>query len=301
MESGGAERVYGLRELTRILSLTARRAAQLRRLELLRPDRGYTFRDLLALRAASALLDAGASVRQIREALRALKQQDPDLQSPLTEVRFLVEGGRLLAQSDRVRFDPRTGQTVLALDPGDLSKRAEATLASGLVRSLQPPVTQAEVWFDRASEWDADPARWDDAIDAYRRVIALDPGCAAAWNNLGLLFHRRGQYDDARAAYLEALERDPRCAEAAYNLGSLDEDLGGAEQAIAYYRRALDIAPDYADAHFNLGAALARIGRNAEAVRHWQRYLELDSGSPWARIARAHLELVDPPGGGSAE
>ena len=36
-------------------------------------------------------------------------------------------------------------------------------------------------------------------------------------------------------------------------------------------------------------------GRDGEAIKHWQRYLELDSGSPWARIARAHLEIVDPP------
>jgi hypothetical protein len=34
-------------------------------------------------------------------------------------------------------------------------------------------------------------------------------------------------------------------------------------------------------------------GRGDEAAAHWQRYLELDSGSPWARIARAHLEVVD--------
>jgi hypothetical protein len=31
-------------------------------------------------------------------------------------------------------------------------------------------------------------------------------------------------------------------------------------------------------------------------VRHWQRYLQLDAGSPWAKIARAHLEIVEPPG-----
>ena len=46
------ERIYGLRELTRILTLTPERAAQLRRLELLHGDSGYTFRELLALRAA---------------------------------------------------------------------------------------------------------------------------------------------------------------------------------------------------------------------------------------------------------
>jgi tetratricopeptide (TPR) repeat protein len=293
------ERIYGHRELTRVLSLTPRRVAQLRRLDLLRRGGGYTFRDLLALKAASALLEAGAGVRQIREALTALRRQAPDLENPLAEVRFIVEGGRLLAQSERVRFDPRTGQTVLALDAGDLTRDAVATLVTGLVRPLHPPAAEAEVWFQRASEWDADPGRWEDAIDAYRRVVALDPGYAAAWNNLGLLLHRMGQYDAARRAYVEALAQDKNCAEAAYNLGSLDEDSGDAEQAIQHYRQALALSPDYADAHFNLAAALARAGRNAEALRHWQRYLDLDAGSPWARIARAHLELVEPPEGGS--
>ncbi len=296
------ERVYGLRELTRILTLTPKRAAQLRRLDLLRGDSGYAFRDLLALRAASALLDAGASVRQIKQALAALRRQDPGLEQPLAELRLVLDGDRLLAQSDRVRFDPRSGQLVLALDSGGLEAAATATLRSGLVRPLAPPVEQAETWFERASEWDGDPAQWEDAIDAYRRVVTIDPTYAAAWNNLGLLLHRMGRYHEAQEAYAAALEQDPRCCEAVYNLGSLNEDRGAIEEAIEDYRRALDLSPDYADAHFNLAGALSRAGRGDEAVRHWQRYLDLDAGSPWARIARAHLELVEPPegSGGSA-
>jgi tetratricopeptide (TPR) repeat protein len=291
------EQIYGLRELTRILSMTPKRAAQLRRLDLLRGDGlGYTFRDLLALRAASALLDAGASVRQIREALTALRRRDPDLESPLAEVRFTVDGGRLLAQSDRVRFDPRSGQTVLDLETKDLQAAADATLVTGLVRPLSPPAEQAETWFERASEKESDPAHWDEAVDAYRRVVAIDPSYAAAWNNLGLLLHRMGHYDDAGDAYATALTQDERCCQAAYNLGSLHEDRGDVELAIRHYRMALELAPDYADAHFNLAAALSRAGRPADAVRHWQRYVELDAGSPWARIARAHLELVEPGG-----
>ena len=257
---------------------------------------GYTFRDLLAARAASALLDAGASVRQIRQALTALRRQDPTLEQPLSEVRFFVEDGRLLAQSDRVRFDPRTGQTVLGLDTGSLTEAAAATLPTGMVRPLEPPTEQAETWFERASEWDADPAQWKDALEAYRRVVSLDPTYAAAWNNLGLLLHRMGRYDEAREAYDTAVVQDPSCAEAAYNLGSLAEDQGDVEGGIAHYRRALEVSPDYADAHFNLAAALARTGRGADAVAHWQRYLLLDSGSPWAKIARAHLEFIEPPG-----
>jgi len=292
------ERIYGLRELTRILTLTPRRAAQLRRLGLLRGDARYTFRDLLALRAAAALLEAGAAVRQMRSALEALRRQNPGLEQPLAEMRLVLEGGRLLAQSDRVRFDPRTGQTVLALDAGTLEKAAEATLVTGLVRPLAPPAEQAERWFERASELDADPARWEEAIDAYRRVVAVDPTYAAAWNNLGLLLHRVGRYDDARRAYESALEHDAECCEAAYNLGSLSEDRGDVEEAVRCYRAALELSPDYADAHFNLAGALARAGRGGEAVAHWQRYLELDAGSPWARIARAHLEIVEPQSDG---
>jgi tetratricopeptide (TPR) repeat protein len=124
-------------------------------------------------------------------------------------------------------------------------------------------------------------------------VVAIDPSNAAAWNNLGLLLHRLGRYDEARAAYSAALRESAACAEAAYNLGSLSEDTGDVDEAIRCYGRALDVSPDYADAHFNLAGALSRAGRGDEAVSHWQRYLDLDSGSPWARIARAHLEVVD--------
>ena len=48
--------------------------------------------------------------------------------------------------------------------------------------------------------------------------------------------------------------------------------------------------PDYADAHFNLAGVLGKAGQADGAAVHWRRYLELDLGSPWARIARSHLE-----------
>ena len=288
-----AEQIFGVREVTRLLGLTPKRAAQLRRLGVLNAGGGCTFRALVAIRAASALLDSGATVRQIRQALDALRRQEPGLGSPLAETRLVVEGSRVLAQTDRVRFDPRTGQTVLALDVGGLEKEAAATLAMGLVRPLVPPAAQVEMWFDRAAQWDADPAHWEDAIEAYQRVVAVEPSYAAAWNNLGLLHHRMGQYTEAQEAYEAALRAEPTCAEAAYNLGSLCEDLGELPASIRFYLRALELSPDYPDAHFNLAGVLGKSGRGREAVPHWRRYLELDAESPWARIARSHLELVD--------
>src|SRR5204862_100930 len=95
-----------------------------------------------------------------------------------------------------------------------------------------PPVEQAETWFERASEKEGDPAHWEEAIEAYRRVVEIDPSYAAAWNNLGLLLHRMGQYDEAQVAYATALAQDERLCQAAYTLGSLHEDRGDVEPAI---------------------------------------------------------------------
>jgi tetratricopeptide (TPR) repeat protein len=285
------ERVFTLRELTRLLRLTPKRVSQLRRLGLLHPEpTGYRFRDLVAARVASELLEGGATVRQIRQALDGVKRFAPEAESPLAEVRLVVREQRLLVERDRLRLDPRTGQALLDFQVNDLERETRESLSMGMVRPLIPPADEAEAWFARASEWDGEPERWEAAVQAYERVIAIDPGYAAAWNNLGLLQHRMGRYERAGECYRRALAADATCCQAGFNLGSLHEDLGDFPSAIGWYRRALELSPDYADAHFNLAGVLAKVGQGAAAAVHWRRYLELDLDSPWAQIARSHLQ-----------
>ncbi len=278
------------REVISLLGLTAKRVAQLRRLGLLKPEgEGYRFREIVGVRVARELLAGGATVRQVRRALEDLRRLLPQAEAPLAELRLKVDGQHILVETDGVSFDPRTGQTVLTMDVGDLERQARATLVRGMVRPLVTPSLRAEVWLTRASELDQDPAQWEAAVAAYEQVVATDSTCAAGWNNLGLLHHRMGHYDKAGACYREAMTADPACYQAAYNLGSLTEDLGDLPGAIGWYRRALELAPDYADAHFNLAGVLAKSGRPPEAAIHWRRYLELDLGSPWAELARVNL------------
>ena len=229
-------------------------------------------------------------MRQVQDALQGARRLAPDAAEPLSELRLSLDQNRVVVEQDRLRFDPRTGQALLDFEMGDLERETRESLSTGVVRPLMPPADAAEVWFARASEWDADPARWESAVDAYERVVAIDPGYAAAWNNLGLLEHRMGHYGRAGERYRRALDADERCCQAAFNLGSLHEDLGDLASAIGWYRRALELEPDYADAHFNLAGVLAKSGRSEAAAIHWRRYLELDAGSPWAEIARSHLD-----------
>ena len=283
--------MFSLRELTRLLRLSPKRRSQLRRLGLLREDpRGVRFRELVSARAAVQLLESGASVRQVRAALDGARRLAPHVQTPLAELRLVLHDRRVVVEQDRLRLDPGTGQTLLDFAAGDLEVEARETLQTGMVRPMIPPADAAEVWFQRASEWDGDPERWESAVDAYERVLDMDPGYAAAWNNLGLLHHRMGQYERAGECYRAALETDDTCCQAAFNLGSLHEDLGDFAVAVTWYRRALELDADYADAHFNLAGVLGKLGRSDSAAVHWRRYLELDLGSPWAKIARAHLD-----------
>ena len=294
MSTSQPERVFSLRELTRLLRLTPKRATQLRRLGLIRPETtGYRFRDLVAARVAAGLLHEGASVRQVREALQGARRLAPEAETPLAELRMHVEGERIVVEQDHHRFDVRKGQALLDFPAAELVREARESLSWGLVRPLVPPTEAAEVWFARASAWDGDPERWESAVAAYERVLAIEPGYAAAWNNLGLLQHRMGHYERARECYRAALEADQTCPQAAFNLGSLHEDLGDFTAAVQWYRRALEMDPDYADAHFNLAGVLGKVGRGDSAVLHWRRYLELDLGSPWAQIARSHLEEAE--------
>ena len=116
----------------------------------------------------------------------------------------------------------------------------------------------------------------DDAIDQYRKALAIKPDHFKAHYNLANAFAGRGQADEAVAEYLRALEIDPQDVDAHNNLGLTLAGRGQVDEAIDVYRRALDLKPDSINAHTNLGIALAGRGQVDEAISHYRRALEID-------------------------
>ena len=138
---------------------------------------GLRFRELVSVRAAANLLESGASVRQVRAALDGARRFAPGVRTPLAELRLVVRDRQVVVEQDRLRLDPGTGQTLLAFETGDLEQETRETLLTGMVRPLIPPADAAEVWFQRASEWDGDPERWESAVDgdAKPSPMSVDP------------------------------------------------------------------------------------------------------------------------------
>ena len=70
----------------------------------------YTFEDLVALKAAKRLIDAGVSVQRIRSSIRALRRILPTVRRPLAELVLVATGDVVLAFRDGTAFDAISGQ-----------------------------------------------------------------------------------------------------------------------------------------------------------------------------------------------
>jgi DNA-binding transcriptional MerR regulator len=70
----------------------------------------YTFEDLVALKAAKRLIDAGVSLQGIRRSIAALRRILPTVQRPLAELVLVATGDVVLVFRDGTAFDAASGQ-----------------------------------------------------------------------------------------------------------------------------------------------------------------------------------------------
>ena len=64
----------------------------------------------------------------------------------------------------------------------------------------------------------------DEAINRYKKALALRPNYATAHHNLGKAYGELGRFKEEFEQYQEAIRINPRLAEAHYNMGSFLEE-----------------------------------------------------------------------------
>lgn len=106
----------------------------------------------------------------------------------------------------------------------------------------------------------------DAAVASMRRSIALAPGHAWMWNNLGNVLLEQRRLDEARDAYEYCIALDPEAGDALSNLGALHRKCGRLADAEIACRRAVARRPDYAIGWFNLARVLIERGEIREGL-----------------------------------
>jgi DNA-binding transcriptional MerR regulator len=109
--------LYRSREVAQILGISRRQLQYWAQTDLVRPSlrspgghHRYTFQDLIALKAAKRLIDAGVSVQRLRKSIRALRRILPTVRRPLAELVLVATGDIVLVVHQGSAFEAATGQ-----------------------------------------------------------------------------------------------------------------------------------------------------------------------------------------------
>ena len=223
----------------------------------------YSFQNLVLLRAAQGLKEAGVSVRQIRRVLLSLQRQLGEGQG-MSSLKIYASGKRVVVWDGRSHWQPDSGQFLLNFDTKQMVQPARIKVKGG----GRPSQAEAALtWFERAMALQADSP--DEARRAYQEALRFQPAFVEAHVNLGLLNHNAGELKEAETCYRRALQYGPDSALAHFNLAVVLEDQQDKSGALAAYAQALKRAPDFQEAHWNLAQLYEQLGRRLEAIRHY--------------------------------
>jgi tetratricopeptide (TPR) repeat protein len=274
---------YTTAEVAQILGLSAGQVRRSVRSGLIHPERQpggafrFSFQDVVFLKAARGLFAARLPTRRVRKALERLREQLPAGRL-MSGFQITVDGSRIVATDGEERWQPESGQILFDFGVADLARRVAPLARKAFHEATREPAAplSAQEWY----EWgcDLEAAAPQEAREAYRRAVELDPSHSDAHVNLGRLLHEEGDPSGAREHYRLALASRPDDATAAFNLGVALEDLDTPADALAAYEKAIAIDPQNADAHYNAANLCERLGRPADAVRHLKDYRVLTRG-----------------------
>ena len=114
---GVPRRLFRTGEVVQILGISRRQLQYWAETDLVPPSAStegghhrYAFQDLVALRAAKRLIDAGVSVQRIRRSIQALRRRLPGVRRPLAELVLVATGDVVLVLHRGSAFEAVSGQ-----------------------------------------------------------------------------------------------------------------------------------------------------------------------------------------------
>ena len=288
MPQNAPQEEYSRADIRRQFGVTERQLLSWERQHLIAAAESYSFSDLIALQTIVKLRERRIPVRQIGQAIEALRTKLDWVKQPLAELRIVSDGRRIAVHVAGQKMEAISGQILLDFEAASLGGIRSFPDRKGAANRLR----ESEVWFQKGLELEETGAPIERAVEAYEKVLEFNPEAAGALVNLGTIYYRQRKFAESEKFYAQAIAADPEYALAQFNLGNLFDEQGRVPEAQQHYRKALALNANYADAHFNLALLCERTGDALKAVHHWKSYLKLDHSGQWAEIARKQLERL---------
>jgi tetratricopeptide (TPR) repeat protein len=131
----------------------------------------------------------------------------------------------------------------------------------------------------------------EEAVQYFRKALAINPGLASAWNDLGLVLRSMGKLDEAADCFRKLLELQPNSPAGYYNLAGT-----GAIKSAEEIQRLMEALeqPNLGEEQrvgmeYALGSALDDAGRNDEAFAFFAR-----ANATEKRLRAATGDVYDP-------
>ncbi len=135
---------------------------------------------------------------------------------------------------------------------------------------------------------------YDTALRRFLRAAALDSTQAEYFYQLGDTYHDLERYAEAKENFEKALAADPNHPYAHYMLGDiLESHMGRLEEGFSEYERAVSILPRDPTLRLKIGEAYARERRTGEALRHLREFVRLAPDSPDAPAVSELIRRIE--------
>ena len=180
------------------------------------------------------------------------------------------------------------GPLYRALASGYMAHPADVEGAAAAAEQLQQPTLPAVAWAVRGHLVQSQNP--ENAEEAYRQAIKVDPEYASPWNGLGVFYQDHLQRsEEAEKAYRRAIKVDPGYAYTWNNLGNLYQNhLHRFEEAEKAYRQAVKFDPGFAYPWNGLGNLLSsHLHRSEEAEEAYRQAIKVD-----VFLGPAHKDLA---------
>lgn len=132
-----------------------------------------------------------------------------------------------------------------------------------------------------------DQGRYEDAIAALQKAVALEPGSQSGRVLLGWTQHKAGQHTQAAETLLQGFYRDLFDVPTLNALGIVYLVSDQLPNAIAAHTWAATLKPDNEIAYYNLSLAFERIGQYDWAIAAAQEAAKLEPSNPHPLVAEA--------------